>query len=142
MPTVCDPNATDACTPSCAPPVPVPFSCTDVDAPSASATCSSAERAPGADGRNVAANEHDALRASGPVHVLLPMAKSTQLLLVIDIADASAVPLLVTVTVVAALAASTAVAGKLTGDGDALNAGTRAGIVVTDQFERSWRSCT
>lgn len=69
------------------------------------------------------------------MHVVLPMAKSTQLLLVIAMADASAVPLLVTVTVVAALVASTAVAGKLTGDGDALNAGTRAGIVVTNQFE-------
>jgi len=65
VPTACDPNATDACTLSCAQPVPVPLSDTDVDAPSAAATCSSAERAPGAEGRNVAANEHDALGRAG-----------------------------------------------------------------------------
>ena len=45
-------------------------------------------------------------------------------------------PSLVTVTVVAALLAPTLVAAKLTGDGVAWNTGTRAGIVVTDQFEK------
>ena len=69
------------------------------------------------------------------MHVLPLMENSTPLLLATDMLVASAVPLFVTVMVVAALNAPTAVAAKLTGDGVAWNAGTRAGIVVTDQFE-------